>query len=190
MTAGNRSFSWVTGFLLAVPLIGLTVWLAAGGWHRSFGPDRFATAVSEAPAVTPDSYLVGLPPPQGDFPAPRLFERVNGAADALIAAGCGRLLFWRMDDPAAEVEVLVFETDDGAATTLTGDAGPNRTPGPGDEGIVSDQAIFFRRGRFYVRVVAEPGAPVDPDRLLDLAGRFDRSLQTSRATARATGGSS
>jgi len=181
----NRRFPWLKALLLALPLACLVTWLTIGGVKGSFGPDLRSSPEAEksAPpgkaAASPDSFLTGFPPPDGDYPADRLFEKVDGAADALIAAGCGRLLFWRIADPAAEMELLVFDRAEGAAGVLAKDAGPVRDPGPGEEASVTDQSVFFRRGRFYVRILGDPSANPGRDRLLDLAGRADRGLPAS-----------
>jgi len=181
----NRRFSWLKSLLLAAPLACLLVWLTVGGVKGTFSPDlppspgAGGSAPSRLPAAPPPSVLTGFPPPEGDYPADRLFERVNGAADALIAAGCGRLLFWRMGDPAAEMELLIFDRAEGAARILARDAGPGRDPGPGEEASVTDQSVFFRRGRFYVRILGDPAANPGRERLLDLAGRADRGLPAS-----------
>ncbi|MEE9218210.1 MAG: hypothetical protein V3U98_04005 [Acidobacteriota bacterium] len=178
---GHRSFSLTAALLLAAPLLALASWLVAGGLSRSFGPDFSITPPAESPAHSPRLVLAGFPAPTGDFPAERLYEHVDGAADSLRAAGCGRILVWRMDDPPAVLELLVFEEGEGASRVLARDVGPERTPGPGDEASVGEQAIFFRRGRFYARLFAEPGAPPDPARLLELATRVDDSVRALSA---------
>lgn len=181
----KRPFPWLKSLLLAAPLACLAVWLAVGGAKGSFSPDLPSSPGAEKslpspqPAGSAPSFLAGFPPPEGDYPADRLFERVDGAADALIAAGCGRLLFWRMGDPAAEMELLIFDHSEGAARVLARDAGPGRDPGPGEEASVTDQSVFFRRGRFYVRILGDPAANPGRGRLLDLAGRADRGLPAS-----------
>ena len=113
-----------------------------------------------------------------------MHERVNGAADALRAQGCGRLLYWRLEDPPAELELLIFNAEDGAAGVLAKDVGPERTPGPGDEASVGGGAIFFRRGSYYVRLLSAPGAAVDPDELLSLAVRVEAGLPATPAGGR------
>ncbi len=181
----NRPFPWLKALLLAAPLACLAAWLTVGGLRGSFGPDLNSSAppeksaLSGTPAAAPGSFLAGFPPPEGDYPADRLFERVDGAADALIAAGCGRLLFWRVKEPAAEMEVLVFDRAEGAAKVLEEDSGPGRDPGPGEEASVTDQSVFFRRGRYYVRILGDPGANPGRERLLELGGRADRGLPAS-----------
>jgi uncharacterized protein DUF6599 len=142
-------------------------------------PPKPPATPSSAPLNVP--VLGGFPPPDEEYPADRLFERVDGAADALIAAGCERLLFWRIADPPAEMEVLVFDRPEGAARVLARDAGEGRDPGPGDEASVSDQSIFFRRGRFYVRIVGDPESNRSRERLLELGRRADRGLPSSRS---------
>ncbi len=175
----NRRLGWLGGLLLSVPLVCILAWLIIGGMGRSFGPGGLSSGASGTPSAAPSWILSGFPPPDGDYPADRLFERVNGAADALIAAGCGRLLFWRTEDPAAEMELLVFDGAPGAAAILARDAGPGRDPGPGEEASVTDQSVFFRRGRFYVRILGDPSDNPGRERLLDLAGRADRGLPPS-----------
>ncbi len=177
----RHRFPWITLLLLVAPLACLATWLAVGGIQGSFGPDFSPAPGTEkpAPAGAPASFLSGFPAPEADYPADRLFERVDGAADALIAAGCGRLLFWRMKEPAAEMEVLVFDRAEGAASVLGKDSGPGRDPGPGEEASVTDQSVFFRRGRYYVRILGDPTANPGREKLLELAGRADRGLPAS-----------
>ncbi|MFQ5877702.1 MAG: hypothetical protein ACE5JH_08470 [Acidobacteriota bacterium] len=166
------------GLLLAAPLVALIVWLALGGVSRRFGPAT--SAGTPDLATTSRRPIAGLREPDEEYPADRLHERVDGAADALRAAGCVRLLLWRTDDPPADVELLVFRSEDGAGRALQRDAGAGRTPGPGDEASVDEQAIIFRRGRFYARIYAEPGAAPDPAGLLDLARRLDAGIRAMR----------
>jgi hypothetical protein len=175
----NRPLRFLGRLLMAAPLVAIMTWLVAGGMSRSFGPvlPPAPPAPSSAPsAVT--TLLSGFPRPSGDYPAERLYERVDGAADGLRAAGCRRLLFWTIEDPAAEVELLIFDAEAGAARVLTRDAGPERVSGPGDEASVADQSVYFRRGRLYARIIGDPSAGTDRKRLLQLAERVDRSLRS------------
>jgi hypothetical protein len=77
------------------------------------------------------------------------------------------------------MELLIFDRAEGAAGVLAKDAGPVRDPGPGEEASVTDQSVFFRRGRFYVRILGDPTANPGRQRLLDLAGRADHGLPAS-----------
>ena len=102
---------------------------------------------------------------------------MDGAADALRADGCRRLVHWRFERPPADAEALVFRTVDGARAVLAREAGPERTPGPGDEAQVSVDAVYFRRGGVLVRVFLDPGASPPPGELLARAAEIDRALQ-------------
>ena len=50
------------------------------------------------------------------------------------------------------------------------------TPGPGDEASADAQGVLFRRGKAYVRLIANPDARTEPDRLLAEAARVDRAI--------------
>jgi hypothetical protein len=171
----RRLLHLLARLLMVAPLGAIIAWLVAGGMSRSFGPD-LPPAPAAPGAISP---VNGFPPPSGDFPAARLYERVDGAADGLRAAGCRRLLFWPMDDPVAEVELLIFDAAEGAARVMAREAGPERTSGPGDEASIADQSVYFRRGRLYVRILADPSAGTGREPLLRLAERFDRALRSS-----------
>ncbi len=164
----RRLPSWLLALALATPLVGLTVWLIHGAAH----PSR-----SVAATVAPAGSLPGLPPPHADLPADRLEERVDGAADALRADGCRRLVAWRFERPPADAEALFFGTVEGARAVLEREAGTERTTGPGDEAQVTAQAVYFRRGAVLVRVFLDPGAPPPPGGLAARAADIDRALQ-------------
>ncbi len=112
-----------------------------------------------------------------DLPAERLEEHVDGAADALRASGCRRLVAWRFEKPPADAEALFFATAEGAGAVLEREAGPERTPGPGDEAAVSAQAVYFRRGTALVRVFLDPGVSSSEGDLVARAEEIDRALQ-------------
>jgi hypothetical protein len=168
----RRLPSWLLALALATPLVGLTGWVIHGVTH----PSGLVAAPPASAGVLP-----GLPPPRVDLPADRLEDRVDGAADALRADGCRRLLHWRFEEPPADAEVLVFRTDGGARAVMTREAGPERTPGPGDEAQASPQAVYFRRGAVYVRIFLDPGAVSPPDALARRAGELDQGLAKAGA---------
>ncbi len=165
--------------LLATPLVALSAWVVRGALTRGHGPTPAETS-SERPGPSPPaaaaSPLRGFPPPATDLPEARLEERVNGAADILRAQGCRRLLYWRLDAPPSDLEILVFRTEDGARTALDRELGPERSGGLGDESQTSEQAVYFRRGPFLVRLFLDPGAPPGPG-LETRAREVDRALQ-------------
>jgi hypothetical protein len=188
----DRRFSWLKYLMLAAPLVCLAAWFTAGGVNGSFAPGTASvpkhakSAPFPANFSSPAPFLTGFPPPDGDYPADRLFERVDGAADALIAAGCRCLLFWKLGAPPAELELLVFDREEGAAKILARDAGPMRDPGPGEEASVTDQSVFLRRGRFYVRILGDPISNPGRERLLELATRADQGLPATTGQASGT----
>jgi hypothetical protein len=178
------SLSWPRALLLALPLVGLAAWLTVGALARSFGPEPLETGLAresgtalasleETKAASPPSLL---PPPEEEYRAETLFDRVDGAADFLLSHGCERLLVWRFRDPAAELELLVFGGAAGAGAVMERDAGNERTPGPGDEAWAGPEVVYFRRGRLYARLFAVAGAPPPPGALADLGARIDAEL--------------
>jgi hypothetical protein len=173
----RRLPSWLLVALLGTPLLGLTVWIVRGalrGGHGRVQAPRRVAATVPSPAGAP---VPGLPAPSVDVPAERLEEHVDGAADALRADGCRRLVAWRFERPPADAEALFFATAEGARAVLEREAGTERTPGPGDEAQVSAQAVYFRRGTALVRVFLDPGASPPAGELLARAQELDRALQ-------------
>jgi hypothetical protein len=162
---------WLVGLLLAAPLLALTAWVVRG-LAPAVSPPLDPTA---PPAETPRAVLPGLAAPEADLTEERLEDRVNGAADALRADGCRRLLYWRFEDPTADAELLVFRSVGEARAALERQAGPERTPGPGDEAQVARQSVYFRRGPVLVRLFLDPGA--EPYGLVGRAHEIDRALE-------------
>jgi hypothetical protein len=160
---------------LLAPLVALTGWVVRG----AVGPGTPRTA--PAPPAPPAALLPGLPPHTADLAEGQLEERVDGAADALRAEGCRRLVYWRFDTPPADAEVLVFRAPEGARRVLDREAGPDRTSGPGDEAQVSEQAVYFREGAVLVRLFLDPGAPAEPGALLRRAEELHRALREAGA---------
>jgi hypothetical protein len=164
----RRPRTWLLALALAAPLVAIAAWVIHGAVNPRARPPAPGALASAWP---------GLPRPLADLPADRLEERVDGAADGLRADGCRRLVHWRFERPPADAEVLVFRTVDGARAVLAREAGPGRTPGPGDEAQVSADAVYSRRGGVLVRVFLDPGASPPPGELLARAAEIDRALQ-------------
>ena len=160
--------TWLVALALAAPLVAITAWVI----HGATDPRARQPSPGGPTGVWP-----GLPQHRADLPSERLEERVDGAADALRADGCRRLLYWRFERPPADAEALVFRTVDGARAVLQREAGPGRTAGPGDEAQVTPQAVYFRRGAAFVRVFLDPGASPPPGELVARAREVDRALQ-------------
>lgn len=170
----RRLPSWLLVLLLGSPLVGLTAWIVRGAVAEP------GSANHRGPEPRPDGpagVWAGLPQHRVDLPAERLEEHVDGAADALRASGCRRLVAWRFERPPADAEALFFGTVEGARAVLEREAGPDRTPGPGDEAQVSAQSVYFRRGTVLVRVFLDPGASSPEGDLVARAAEIDRALQ-------------
>jgi hypothetical protein len=167
----HRLPSWLVGLLLATPLLALTAWVVSG-----FAASDARPLAGAAPSPRPPSpgVLPGLAAPTADLPEARFEEHVNGAADALRADGCRRLLYWRFEDPPADAELLVFRTAADARAVMETEAGPERTAGPGDEARLTEQSVYFRRGSVFVRLFLDPGA--GPYGLVERANEIDRAL--------------
>ena len=172
----RRLPSALLAVLLATPLVLVTAWVVRGAVRPSHRTSAEGTAPQSRPAA-PASAWAGLPQHRVDLPAERLEEQVDGAAEALRASGCRRLVAWRFEKPPADADALFFATPDGARAVLEREAGPGRTAGPGDEAQVSEQAVYFRRGAVLVRVFLDPGAPPPPGGLADRAADIDCALR-------------
>lgn len=94
--------------------------------------------------------------PALDLPAARLSERVDGGERKLRNLGCKRLRFWRITQPPADLELLTFENEQGAAALLQELAGTDRASNlPGDEGWVGTNVLYFRRGTVLARLISD-----------------------------------
>ena len=81
------------------------------------------------------------------------------------------------DEPArAERDAHREARGEARAECRTGAVRARRDPAPGDEASVTAQAILFRRGVFYTKLIADPEAPADPEPLMTVAASLDRSL--------------
>jgi hypothetical protein len=172
----RRLPSWLLVVLLATPLLGLTAWVVRGALRSPRRPSAGLDVPQPRPGG-PAGVWPGLPQHRADLPAERLEEHVDGAADALRASGCRRLVAWRFGNPPSDAEALFFATADGARAVLEREAGPDRTPGPGDEAHVSARSIYFRRGATLVRLFLDPGVAPPEGELAARAREIDRALQ-------------
>ena len=182
---GRTPASWLVPILLSIPLLAVTAWVGVS-WVR--GGRTAADPAIAAPAGSTGALAAvpGFPAPEVDLNKDHLEDRVDGAAEYLRGLGCTRLVYWRLTQPPADLELLVFGSPGAAAQALVHDAGAERTPGPGEEAQVSSQAVFFRRGPYFVRVFADPTAPADAAALVRRATDLDRVLARPLAALRGT----
>ncbi len=172
----RRMPSSLAAVLLATPLVGLTAWVVRGALSPASRTSSDAPIPQPHPGG-PAGVWPGLPQHRVDLPAERLEEQVDGAAEALRASGCRRLVAWRFEKPPADAEALFFATAEGARAVLASEAGPGRTAGPGEEAQVSEQAVYFRRGAVLVRVFLDPGATAPAGELAARAQEIDRAIR-------------
>ena len=167
----KRRYSRVVAPLVALA-VGAALWIALSERPPPSGSE-LGSARAPRPSATPKAS--SLPPPQLDLPASRLHERVNGTESVLRAAGCRRLLLWRIEQPPADLELLAFADAAGATKWLERDAGADRTEGvPGDEGWMSTQVLYFRKGPLYVRLIADQ--PTDTKSLLAQGRKIELAI--------------
>lgn len=172
MTRQRLTFAAVA-LLLIGAIAAVLCWLT----RRSPGPVR-ESAVSAATAASgAGERRGGLPPPEIDLPPTRFYERVDGAEVALRALGCRRLMVWHLADVPADLEVLAFETEQGATSAFVRDVGADRMAGgPGDEAWTNGQALYLRRGSIVVRLIADEAGHGEV--LVARAKQIDRALLT------------
>lgn len=172
----RRLPSALLAVLLALPLAALGAWVVRGAL-KSLRRTSSEASIPQPRPGGPAGVWPGLPQDRADLPAERLEEHVDGAADALRASGCRRLVAWRFEKPPADAEALFFATAEGAHAVLEREAGAERTPGPGDEAQVSARAVYFRRGAALVRVFLDPGATAAENELVARAQEIDRAIR-------------
>jgi hypothetical protein len=161
--------------LLGAPLLAICAWLGILAVNHSQRPAAPTIETTIEPARRVE-LVPGFPPPDADLPAARLEERVDGAAESLRKNGCRRLVAWTLTSPPADLEVFVFDTVEGAKAWLDREAGSPRDPAPGDEASITDQAVLFRRGVFYAKLIADPTASGASAPLKAVAESLDRAL--------------
>ena len=167
----RRLRTWLLALALAAPLVAITAWVI----HGATDPR------ARQPASTGLAGVVARPAPAPRRPALRAARGARGRRGRRLRAdGCRRLVAWRFERPPADAEALFFRSADGARAVLEREAGPGRTPGPGDEAQVSEQAVYFRRGAVLVRVFLDPGASPPPGELVARAAG-DRPRAARRA---------
>lgn len=106
------------------------------------------------------------------FPADRLYEYIDGDADRFIKAGAEQVLtsdYRYRDKIDAVADLFVMKDAPGAARVLESYPSNGSQPAPlGDAGRLYPGTLMFRRGRFFVRVVAYDESSEVPGALLSL----------------------
>jgi hypothetical protein len=176
----SRRERFVGFSLLAVLLVAVGLFAATRGL-----PGPPALPETEAAPLSSGTLAPRSPAgwPRGaveTYGADALFEKINGKADSYLAYRFGSLSFASYANPAeadAWVDVYVYEMAeplDAFGVHRAQRSGAEEVVPVGDEGVRAGDAVFFRRGRHYVEVLAS-GAPARAEALA-LAEALGRSL--------------
>lgn len=106
------------------------------------------------------------------YPADRLYEYIDGDADRYTKAGVQQVVtsdYRYRDKMDAVADVFVMRDVPGAAAVYESySSNRSRPASVGDASRLYPGTLMFRRGRFFVRVVAYDEGPDVPDALLVL----------------------
>lgn len=108
-----------------------------------------------------------------------LYVKIDGQAPAYINAGFVSLLcgtFTSKSQPHSTIDVYCYDMGDAAhATAIYGSEAPPAmtTIGIGDEAYFVSGAVFFRRDRFYVQVLASGASESEVDAVQHISRRLD-----------------
>jgi hypothetical protein len=120
------------------------------------------------------------------FPAARLWEYIDGDADRFIQAGVVETLTtdYKYENKAdAVADVYVMKTMEGARHILSSESTVGSEPITiGDAGRLSRSTVTFRKGPYFVRLIAYDETPEMPAALTALARAIEEKL--GNATAR------
>ena len=97
-----------------------------------------------------------------------LFSYIDGGAEAFLRCGFRRLEVGEYDGPEGTVVVEVYDMGSPeGARCIYGAYGVGGEPlKAGDGGIQVEGGAYFRKGKFFVRVLGEGDAPADVARVL------------------------
>lgn len=176
ITPGNAhppAFSTQQLALLGIMLIALSPFLSCSSETGS----QSATVFPESNQVQGWT-RVGEP---RTFPAGRLWEYIDGDADKYVQAGVRetRTADYRYDEKIEAVaDVFVMSDGEGAAKVFESQAAAGSRPVQvGEAARLYQGTLMFRKGRYYVRLIAYEDAPQVPEALTALgksiASRLD-----------------
>jgi ferredoxin len=113
------------------------------------------------------------------FQAEDLWKYIDGAADRYVDAGVIRTLTaeYRFQDRVdANVDVYMMKSAEGAAKVLEAEPAMGSTPlAVGDAGRLYKGSVTFRKGTYFVRLVAMAECP--PEALSALANGIGRRIE-------------
>jgi len=116
------------------------------------------------------------------FEADKLWEYIDGDAERYVQAGVQKTLtvdYRYRDKSDAVADVYVMSAPDGARRIFESEsAAGSKAVGLGDESHLYRGSLTFRKGRYFVRVVAYQDAPDMGDALAALGRALERKLRS------------
>ena len=176
------SYERIAGRLLPL-LAGLVIALGCRSTERKIGevPKEGSAPALERASADAGSGVVDYAKPTLDLSADRLSVRVDGGEQKLRALGCRRLRLWRLSVPPADLELLTFNDEQGPAKMLAEETGGQTTAdAPGDAGWIGKNSLYFRRGAWFVRLIAD--GPESPTSLFPPARDLEHALARGEVT--------
>ncbi len=161
-------FAVLAAAFLGGALIGIQVLIRRAAEHASWFPQS-----GEAPGWTRAGET-------RSFEAADLWKYVDGDAERYLRAGVRRTLTtnYRYGDTVEAVaDIHLMEAPRGAASIFESESSAGSRPvALGDAGRSYGQSLTFRRGPFFVRLVAYQDVPQTQPALLSLAQAIQRRL--------------
>jgi len=144
----------------------------------------------EAASFFPETGEVAGWSPEGDprtFEAGNLWQYIDGDADRYVHAGVERTLtadYRYQDKTDAVVDIYVMRNPDGARKILESESAVgSQTLSLGDAGRLYGASLTFRRGRYFVRLVAHEEARRVTEALVNLGRGIDARLRDLASVA-------
>jgi len=191
---------WVAAaaLLLALPAIGLGIYLAGRGYVEPTPPQPAQAApsadaldlISRLPLPPAGSPLKVTTPPK-QWPAKRMYEKIDGEDKAYLTHGCVGLAAATLTDPAEQITIDLYlyqmTTPEAAEKVFAAQAPPEDAPDPahrpryvdiGDRAYLSGGCCYVRAGAYYLKLIAGFETPAATQRILELARQFARPTPT------------
>ena len=115
------------------------------------------------------------------FEASNLWQYIDGGAEKYIRAGVQKTLtadYRYGDSIEATADVHVMATADGPRSIMDSESAADSQPlALGDAARLYEASLIFRKGRYFVRLVAYKQSPEVGKVLVELARRIERKLE-------------
>ena len=154
--------------------VGFLTWAVSCGSPHASRPPAYFSASGRAPGWIKTGAT-------REFPASRLSEHIDGDADRYLKAGVEQALtsdYRYRDRIEATADIFVMRSVAGATQVFESQpANGSKLVQAGDAARLYSGTLIFRKGRFFVRLVAYQDVPEVPDALLGLARAMAPNLK-------------